>query len=269
VSIEAALQKGRAEPARLRGAVRSLHTLKGLSAMVGVDPIVEIAHELEAIVRVADTSTALLSLPALDLLLQGVRAIELRVAAFGARGPVEPAPRELLEALAAVQLGAAPARFQRGIELPASCSPSWGPRSACSSCRAPGGATNRSHRLCPSPEKTARGITITAVRERVDKLAEIVKVIPLALPKGERHEGGLAFVLLVMSNSELGALAEAAHVSSAELQFVDIKIGTPVAGVLRRAKMVSPMRGSTRRCGTGSIRVDVARLDDALEKLSE
>ncbi|HWO09511.1 MAG TPA: Hpt domain-containing protein, partial [Polyangiaceae bacterium] len=103
LAIEASLQQNEPHQRRVRELFRALHTLKGLSAMVGVEPVVDLAHEMETILRVADQSTGQLSLPAVELLLKGVRAIEARVGAFGAGKIVAPAPLELLDALSALQ----------------------------------------------------------------------------------------------------------------------------------------------------------------------
>ena len=61
--------------------------------MIGVDAVVDIAHEMEAVLRLADRGSGLLSLSAVEVLLKGVKAIEIRVAAFAAGKPVPTAPQ--------------------------------------------------------------------------------------------------------------------------------------------------------------------------------
>jgi chemotaxis protein histidine kinase CheA len=99
LAVETALRSGAPQHRLVRELFRSLHTLKGLSAMVGIDPIVDLAHEMEAILRDADRSAGSLSAEAVELLLKGVRTIEQRVGAFAKKKPVAAAPRKLLEAL--------------------------------------------------------------------------------------------------------------------------------------------------------------------------
>src|SRR5690349_13709469 len=82
LQVEALIQRGEQPHRLVRELFRALHTLKGLSAMVGVEPIVEIAHELESILRAADQKTASLSQASVELLLKGVAAIEQRLRAF-------------------------------------------------------------------------------------------------------------------------------------------------------------------------------------------
>ena len=63
----------------LREMFRSLHTLKGLSGMVG-DPCAErIAHALEGSLRAAERSEAPLATPFVDALFTGVDHARLRV----------------------------------------------------------------------------------------------------------------------------------------------------------------------------------------------
>src|SRR4051794_34947851 len=94
--LERGLEKNERQPRVVRELFRSLHTLKGLSAMVGIEPIVEIAHEMEALLRIADQTATPLSKDAIELSLTAVRAIEQRVRAFAAKTPIPAAPAKLV-----------------------------------------------------------------------------------------------------------------------------------------------------------------------------
>jgi two-component system, chemotaxis family, sensor kinase CheA len=266
LAIEGNLHKSEPHQRRVRELFRALHTLKGLSAMVGVEPVVELSHEMETVLRVADQSTGQLSLPAVELLLKGVRAIEARVGAFGGGKAVPPAPLELLDALSALQpspqvssqrpvaqIGLAP-------DLLAKVSPAEQAQLAQGV-----GAGRRAAeiRYVPSPARTAEGITITTVRERVSQLAEIVKVLPTALPKQESSGGGIAFVLLVLSERSLEELGDAAFGSV--VSFIDIG----GANEPRAPSTADEEAIADAPLTTNSIRVEVERLDEAMEKLSE
>jgi chemotaxis protein histidine kinase CheA len=58
LDIEAGNASGAVRPKSVRDLFRALHTIKGLASMIGVEPIVEIAHALESLVRTADRGTA-------------------------------------------------------------------------------------------------------------------------------------------------------------------------------------------------------------------
>src|SRR5687768_94705 len=92
LNVESGLDRGEARPRAVRELFRSLHTIKGLSAMVGVEPVVDLAHEMESVLRSADRAGGTLSATAARLLVQGVRAIELRVQALAAGKEVAAAP---------------------------------------------------------------------------------------------------------------------------------------------------------------------------------
>jgi two-component system, chemotaxis family, sensor kinase CheA len=269
LAVEAKLAANEPHPRLVRELFRSLHTLKGLSAMVGVDPVVELAHEMETILRHADRGAGTLSAMAVELLLTGVREIELRVKAFALAKPVAPAPQELLNALAALQAGAATAtpRETSGFALDAELASKL---SAGERLQLQQGVTSGRRALkldfVPTPARSADGITITTVRQRVAAVAEIVKVIPRSLPKSETAPGGLAFTLLVLSDVADKALAEAAYVAADAIVLVAAGADSGRSSSTPPADTADFLEDEPIQ--TGSIRVDVSRLDEALEKLS-
>lgn len=269
LAVEKMLARGEPHANRVRELFRSLHTLKGLSAMVGVDPIVDLAHEMETILRGADRSSGRLPAPAVELLLRGVQAIEVRVRAFAEGKVVPPAPAELLQALQDLEPSsthlAAPSAAALALEpeLLAKLTPVEQTQLVQGAAQG-----RRALRLefVPSPERSASGFTITTVRERVGKLAEIVKVLPRAVPKSAAAPGGLAFTLLLLSEATDEALAEAASLKPGELSAL-----LPSGASEEHAPLELPLEDEdeiARPLQTGSVRVEVSRLDDALEKLS-
>ena len=270
LAVEAALHKNEAHPRAVRDLFRALHTLKGLSAMIGVDPVVDIAHEMEAVLRVADRGSGRLSLSAVEVLLKGVKAIETRVAAFAKGKQVPTAPQDLISALVALRPGTEGTPTASGWaillepELLSKLSTS-------EQLQLTQGAANKRRVLrldyVPSPARTAEGVTITKVRERLGRIAEIVKVVPLALPKSEHAPGALQFAMLLITDASNEALAEAAYAQASDVRGVAVEhqhAEVPAAWEPDEDETApdAPVR-------TSSIRVDVARLDDAMEKLSE
>ena len=129
LGIEAALRKNETSPRAVRDLFRALHTIKGLSAMVGVEAVVTIAHKMESVLRAADRAGGVLASGAVDAMLEGVRAIEQRVRALEAGRAVAPPDEPLLRALDAVEEtrqtndGSSPASSPRHLApVPASCS---------------------------------------------------------------------------------------------------------------------------------------------------
>jgi len=81
LEIEAANLAGTLRPRAVRDLFRALHTLKGLAGMIGVEPIVELAHGLEGLVRAADRAGGALAREAVDVSLRGVATIAEHVRA--------------------------------------------------------------------------------------------------------------------------------------------------------------------------------------------
>ncbi|HWN66083.1 MAG TPA: Hpt domain-containing protein, partial [Haliangium sp.] len=106
IEVDQAARDGQPHPRAVRELFRALHTIKGLASMVGVEPVAEIAHGMESVLRAADRAGGRLSGPAIELLVRGLHAIEERVALLARQQPVPPAPHKLIEALSALQSSA-------------------------------------------------------------------------------------------------------------------------------------------------------------------
>lgn len=273
LEIEAALRRGEQHPRAVRDLFRSLHTVKGLSAMVGVEPVVTIAHRVESLLRLADRQGGALELPTIDVLLQAVRAIEQRVREVARGREAAPPAADLLGRLDALEpAGSAAATAPTVvIDLPPTLLAKLAPfeLDALRGARAAGKRALRSS-FSPSPAKAERGLNINSVRERLSAVAEIVKVMPLSVPASGDAPGGLTFVMLLVSDAPEAAIAEALGVEVDELQVID-------GGPLAPAPSTPPPSLVPEEDDLGSeivpqrlrfVRVDVARLDDAMEHLS-
>jgi two-component system chemotaxis sensor kinase CheA len=263
LATEKAVRAGESNLRGVREIFRALHTVKGLSAMVGVEPVVVLSHRMEALLRSADRSSARLPLEALDVLLRGVRAIEQRVGAFRDGRPVEPAPPSLLRELDAFDADAAsnpPAPLE--LDLPPELASKLGPAELE---QLQSGLGAGKHALCvsfePSTEKAERGLTIKVVRETLEKLGDIVKVVPVAL-QGAASGAGLAFAIIVLTTHEQARIAAAVD---------DTLLVTLVAAPLpAEAPRLDLAVGEHDFEGQqqGFVRVNVTRLDESVERLS-
>jgi two-component system chemotaxis sensor kinase CheA len=260
------MAQGRPQPRVVRELFRSLHTLKGLSAMVELEAVVAIAHEMETILRVADQSATLPSRDAIRLLLSALGAIQQRVGCFGRREPVAETPASLLDSLR--NLAAAASAGTRGpahkLALPEEL---LGKLSASEIEQLAGGAARHLRTLqllfAPSPEKSARGVTVTSVRERLGAIAEIVKVLPSSVRKTPEAPGGLVFVLLLLTAVTDAELAAAAEVGADAIQLIQAE----PEPALDLTDLEAPVQGDDAS-QAATIRVNVKRLDEAMEGLS-
>ena len=233
--------------------------------MVAIEPIVELAHEMESVFRSADRAGGRLSAVAVDVLLQGMRAIEERVRALSTQAPVVAAPRALLEALSNLESDA-PARGPTSLlgldqEVASKLSGTETEQLVAAASK-----NLRAVRLrfAPSSELAAGGTNITSVRERIGRCAEIVKVVPRATPPGPTSPSGLVFELLLVTEAPDARLAEMAGLPLEAFTVITAKVEPPQAAL--DADLHDDVHsGKARR---DFVRVDVARLDETLERLS-
>ena len=263
IELDRAARSGQPHPRAVRELFRSLHTIKGLAAMVGVEPIVDVAHEMESLLRSADRAGGRLPAAAVDVLMQGIRAIEERVTQLARKQPVTPAPPKLVAALSALVAsppagagGAAPG-FGLPPEVDAKLSASEREQIA-QGIR--GGRRVVLLEFVPAPDKAERGLNITAVRERLSALGELVKVVPRAVATAP---GSLVFSLVLVTSAENQTLAQALETEPEAV--VALSLDAPAV-----PDDTDPVveADDTPAHAHGYVRVDIARLDDALEKLS-
>ena len=174
------------DPAGVETLFRSMHSLKGISAMAGLRAAEELAHAAEDFLRRLTRGGARLTPPALEMLISAARRLEEIV---GAHRLSQPAPavadlcREFTLLSAAGEAG--------GDPLPAP-PPAGGPAaSALESLQARGLLPWRCT-FQPSRELDERGVNINAVRARLSALGQIAGATPSV-----RAGGTIAFEFLV------------------------------------------------------------------------
>lgn len=273
LEVEASLRARQANPRAVRDLFRALHTLKGLSAMVGVDPIVAIAHRMESSLRAADREGGRLRAESVDTLLKGVRAIEQRVRALSEKKEVAPPPSSLLEELDRLDAPGAPAEppVARVLDLDPALASKLAPFQieALSTPQADGRRAVRVD-FIPSPERAERGFSINSVRERAGSIAEIVKVIPMSVPRSVEAPGGISFALLMLTSASDAAIAAAVGADPRNVTplLSSSALSSPgTAPSELRLDAIEDVEPSViqRR---SIVRVDVHRLDDAMDQLS-
>jgi two-component system chemotaxis sensor kinase CheA len=266
VAIDEGLKKRTRSPGAVRSLFRAVHTIKGLSAMVAAEPIVDVAHEMETLLRSADQAGGNLSAQAVDALVKGLSAIEERVHCLGRGEALPAAPRALLDVLGAIQIDAPAASVAGTLSLAPEllAKLSAGEQEQLLQGLASGRRALRVD-FVPSQARAAEGFNITRVREQMAALAEIVKVAPFTQPASEGAPGKVAFALLVLSDASDAAIAAAAGAKPEEVQPIHALATMPKGFDDERADdaWVTPDRGERN-----FVRVEVSRLDEALERLA-
>lgn len=239
----------------LRELLRLLHTVKGLSAMVGVEPIVSLSHEMESVLRTAERGGGIVDEPTIEALLEGTRAIQSRVRAVAENRPVPAPAADLLAALRRLE-PPAPASLGE-IKITDEVAAKLG-ASEREQLRSGARAGRRALRVdfMPSASQAAAGVSITTIRERISTLGEIVKVVPLS------PAGGLVFALVVLTNATNEQITEATGIEAVTELMAP---SAPVPATFEPE--VEKEEEATTEGARGVLRVDVGRVDAAIELL--
>jgi two-component system chemotaxis sensor kinase CheA len=284
LAVETANRAGKPSPRELRELMRLLHTIKGLSAMVGIEPIVGIAHRMETVLRAADRAGGLMGERALEAMIAGTRAIESRVRAVANDEPVLEAQRGTLAELDAVEAATEADVTPHSTAPTTPIEPETAEKLTASEREqlAQGASAGR-HGVridfAPSPAKAERGLTITTLRDRLITIGEIVRVLPMAMAASETAPGGLMFGVVLLTDASLDAVCETAGVPRSDVREILAARLLPLGPIsdpdpLPALPQVAATPGGSEEPEhvevqrPGVLRVDVARIDDTIEKLS-
>ena len=259
LEIEEANAKRELRPKVVRDVFRALHTIKGLAGMMGVQPIVDVAHAMETVLRTADQAGGKLGPRAVELGIASLRSISEGVRCVADHKPVPAAPESLLDELARIDATSATAASN-------TIATGWDRKLSAAERQQLGAALEagrKAYAMTFSPSATAyeKGITIGAVRTAVGALGDIVKVAPRGVPPTPETPAGLVFDLLVISDAEPAKLAEAACTSVEQLEVIEAKREAPIERPMPVDDEIVPI-------GRSFIRVELSRLDELQDQLS-
>lgn len=252
LEIEAGHKEGASRPKAVRELFRALHTIKGLAGMIGIEPIVEIAHAVETLVRAADRSGGRLRRTGIDACFHAVRALEERVRAVAESKPPASAPNDLLDALSAEDASAEP------LQAPPPFAPEWDARLSAAERTGLFESMRAGHRawsieFAPSERKAAAGINIAGIRARLGELGEIVKVAPRSMPNG------VVFDLLVIADRDEAALL---------LDGAIDRVTAIAVPEIPAAIATAPDEDAEPSLQRAVVRVELERLDELQDQLS-
>lgn len=268
--------KGVGRVPAVRELFRALHTIKGLSAMVGVQPVVDVAHAMEDILREADSSARIMTPRSLQVLGQGLLAIDKRIAEVAQRKTVTEAPQSLLRDIESLNEAAG---WQPDQALQITLADQWVDAQLNQAERAQVAAglaqNQRAMRVDfrPSRQRSEEGISITSVRQAVEAIATLVKVVPMRVEASTESPTGLAFALIVLTSEAAEMLAGCAHAAPADV----IVLAAPQVKHVVAAELDQPVADDVAEAPNGTlamtheasfVRVDIERLDAVLDHLS-
>lgn len=226
---------------------RSIHTLKGNCSIVGLRQGEQLAHAVEATLRLIPTVEESDAESPLQPAIDGIRRLEDVVTAHRQQSPL-PSITEALAALEPTETSDVPA----ASPLPAT--PELSTPAAAVDTSPPAGEMWRAT-FAPAAGLNARGVTVTSVRERLSRLGQITHAAPVI-----HSDGTMIFEFRILVNEvpgkdlsawERDGIRLAPHVDgTAELSATAVNSPTSARGA-----PVAPAH---------IVRVDLTRLDELM-----
>ncbi len=236
------------DAAMMQQLLRALHTLKGLSGMVGIGPAEEVAHAMEDAARAVPGDNALRP-ELIEALFVGERLLETTIAArrtgdaLPAPGPFVDRVRDLVQA-GVVEPGAAGGETARGT-----------------------GAELLVHfEFAPTAELAARGVGVELIRRRLGSVGEVISTVPRVSPAG-----GVTFDFDVRTTAALAppeewrgdGLSWGAEIAPGEQSQTRVVVHSP------RTATTGGGAASIVATVSNVVRVDLARLDDLMRMIGD
>lgn len=270
LALEAQVGQARVEQALLDELFRSFHTLKGISAMVGLSAAEQLAHHMESYLRALRQHETVLSSEGIEVLIAGTAMLEQVIAARRNEQPLPGidaivARLERVASNLSSRAAQAALKDDDGSEVLASI----GAKTEAGAQGTVAGATRRTWHVefVPTPALSERGVNVNSIRAQLQEIGELVQAKPQV-----RGQGEIAFLFVVVTNADESVFASW---GIDDLTFVPIDENTAPAGnstlpedaddapdaeSFSHIKMLAP---------SNVVRVDLARLDDLMRMIGE
>ena len=241
------------DPVRLHELSRALHTLKGLSGMVGLSAAEEVAHAMEDCVR-AIASTGFASPELTESLFAGEALLDSCIASHRA-GNAAPSPGPYVDRIRDVVAMAGNQVRTRAIEESAGAI-------TIDALSSEADTEVQRFAFTPSAELAQRGVGVELVRQRLGAIGHIVATTPRVLATG-----GVVFEFDVALRDGMSP-DESWRGDGLSWEWI-----VPVRAEIKSVGMVvhAPKRGTGSVSPTASnvVRVDLARLDELMRMVGE
>jgi len=238
LSVETAGTNKPVDAGVLDDLLRSLHSLKGLSAMVGLEDATQLAHHIEDYLRELQRPNTVISAEGIEHVVDGINALEQVVEAKRKSATAPDVSAILLHldvTTKEIQGVPAPAP-QRDVVM-------W------------------RFVFQPSAGLAEKGLTVTTIRERIRKIGEVIRAAPEV-----RDDGQVAFEFIVASAVPESAF-EYLQSQGVEYSRIAAEHATVPTPLKLEASTESPATGTSAPASV--IRVEMNRLDDLMRLVGE
>ncbi|HKQ52119.1 MAG TPA: Hpt domain-containing protein, partial [Pyrinomonadaceae bacterium] len=200
LALEAQVGQARVEQALLDELFRSFHTLKGISAMVGLGAAEQLAHHMESYLRALRQHETILSAEGVESLIAGATTLEQVIAARRNEQPT-PGINAVVARLEAVASDSSPIPAQAALtddDGGESLQPEAGAQDTGRV------ATTRTWHVefVPTPALAEQGVNVNSIRARLSEIGELVQAKPQV-----RGQGEIAFLFVVVTSADESVFA--------------------------------------------------------------
>ena len=277
LALEAQVGQAQVEQALLDELFRSFHTLKGISAMVGLGAAEQLAHHMESYLRALRQHETILSAEGVESLIAGATMLEQVIAARRSERPlpsIDAVVARLERVASDFSSNSAEAALTdddggKGSE-PDNAKTEKGARDTVV------GATTRAWRVdfVPTPALAERGVNVNSVRARLQEIGELVQAKPQV-----RGQGEIAFLFVVVTDADESVFASW---GIDDLTFAPVEDTAPAGGSTLPddtaaaheatpgdASETEPAPYGKMLAPSNVVRVDLTRLDELMRMIGE
>jgi two-component system chemotaxis sensor kinase CheA len=242
---------------------RSFHSLKGLSAMVGVHEAEQLAHQMESYLSVLRKEQSQLTATGVDSLIEGVKTLDQII--VSRRENVQPRDiRPLLVRLESLLTAGEPSQVPSETGTHGGDPNAWGlstEKSAELAAALQKGARAWQFTFTPSPVLAGREINVNTVRQRLQKIGDLIHAAPHV-----KDHGQISFVFLVTSLAEEETFRFWQQ-DGLTYDAYEAPISPPVNEV--KADSALDAGTGTPLAPSNIVRVDLGRLDELMRLVGE
>ena len=276
LALESQVGQARVEQALLDELFRSFHTLKGISAMVGLGAAEQLAHHMESYLRALRQHETTLSAEGIEALIAGTAMLEQVIAARRNEQPL-PGIDAIVARLETVasDISSKPARAalkeDASEKSSASIETQPGARDALK------GAARRTWQVefVPTPALAERGVNVNSIRARLQEIGELVQAKPQV-----RAQGEIAFLFVVVTSADESVFAGWGidHLTFAPVDdpalVCNSALPDETAATQEALELSAPEEAELTTHGmmlapSNVVRVDLARLDELMRMIGE
>ena len=250
LSIEQFVGRTSVDNAHLDELFRSFHTLKGISAMVGLSPAEQLAHKMESYLGALREGRLTLLPEGFEALIEGTRTLEQVILAYRNNESLPDITKstDIIEALTAAQLQKHPTVEIKTTER--------------ASNKDKGTKKEWRFVFVPGLAHAAAGINVNSIRSRLQSIGEIVRSTPLI------QEGGIGFEFIVRSDVNESDLADLLESGVTFALVTEPSFESEAETSLETVESSGTSQTASSAAPT-SVRVDLMRLDQLMLLVSD